>query len=229
MSGDNWQHSLPRSVWKLTRIIRSTRHALETLAVDADLLRVCAEDQQGLLIDRCDWQRAAGMLDAAAETMKCGVTWVFAGTDHGRRLLSGRAERLLRPRWVYEGHSSYPDALAWSGEGIRLLLTCAGDLRATSRYNLRQRRDTRDHFCPMVAIVDPDLNLCDRSCGGWDPAWLVRDAMSRICARQRVVPVVIFTARDVATINPSAVIKSFGLSGLMYLELPEGERCVRSI
>ena len=206
-----------RPLWTLTRIIRSSRRPLGTLQVDAELLRTCASDQQGLLIDRCDCKRAVAMLDEAAEAIDGGVAWVIATTDREQHLILRHAEG--QQCWVYDGHSLFRDAIAWPGQGAHMLLTGVGELRAASQHNLRRRPDALHHFCPFVAVVDPELTLCERPYDGWDPAWVVRDVLSRFCAVQQCVAVIIFTARDLATISPSTVQKSYGLSGLLYLDL----------
>lgn len=217
MSTGGWDRSIKRPLWTLTRIIRSTRRPLESFEVDAGVLRSCASDQQGLLIDRCDCKRAIAMLGDAAEAIDSGVAWVIAATDRDQHLILRRAQQ--QQCWVYDGHRFFRDASAWPGQGVRLLLTGVGELRAASQHNLRRRSDALHQFCPFIAVVDPELTLCERPYDGWDPAWVVRDVLSRFCAVQQCVTVVIFTARDLATISPSTVQKSYGLSGLLYLDL----------
>jgi hypothetical protein len=217
MSTAGWESSVVRPLWTLTRIVRSNRRFLERLAIDASVLRTCATDQQGLLIDRCDCRRSATMLDTAAGAIASGVAWVIAATERDQHIITARAGG--HQHWVHGGCSWFRDASTWVGRGIRLLLTSVGELRATSTHNLRRRLDTREHFCPFLAVVDPDLTLCERPYGNWDPAWVIRDMMSRICAVQQTVPIIIFTARDLATISPSTVQRSYGLSGLLYCDL----------
>ena len=217
MNTGGWDRSVRQPLWTLTRIVRSTRRPLHSLEVDAALLRSCASDQQGLLIDRCDCKRAFAMLNDAGKAMDSGVAWVIAATDRDQHLIARRAEQ--EECWIHDGHRCFRDASTWPNQGVRLLLTSVGELRAASQHNVRRRSDALGHFCPFIAVVDPELTLCERPCGGWDPAWVVRDVLSRLCAVQQTVAVMVFTARDLATISPSTVQKSYGLSGLLFLDL----------
>jgi len=218
--GEAWLRTLSRPLFNLTRIVRSTRQPLETFCVDAALLCRCAQDQQAILIDRCDVARIVGLLDDAGAAIGDGLIWVVTGTDGEHRRIRAEAERRQARHAVFDGHPKFLQPNGWANEGLSIYLSSATELRAPGERNPRRRKDVMDVFCPLFVVVDSDLALCTVPFGTtFDPAWAVRDAIARLRAVQRMLPLLILTGRDLATINPSSVQRAFGMSGLLYAEL----------
>src|SRR5689334_5663314 len=72
----------------LRRLVRSTRHALETVAIDGPMLRCSAIDHTGMMVDRCSALDALEIIMTAAQRVPDGLIWVVAGTvrDYERLL-----------------------------------------------------------------------------------------------------------------------------------------------
>lgn len=216
---DAWRRSVPSPLLNLTRIVRSTRKALETVALDAEALRTCAQEQQAMLVDRCDSGQTMRLLARAAHLVDDGVVWIITGTDRDHDRICAEAERQRVDSLVHCRHESFRNADEWEYAGLRLYLSSVVELREVGKYNPRRREDVRAQFCPLFVVFDSDLDLCSVPFGtSWDPAWAVRDAMARLCAVQQGVPLLILTTRDHSTINPSGVQRAFGLSGLLYFD-----------
>jgi hypothetical protein len=216
---DPWKHAVPRPLCNLNRVVRSTRRAIDTFTVDAAILRDCANEQQAMLVDRCDTKRAVYLRRCVADAISDGFVWIIAGTELDHHRLCAEAKRQGVDTLVHCGHDSFQDAGEWEYAGLRLYLSSTIELRAAGKYNPRWREDVHDRFCPLLVVYDSDLSLCSIPLGtSWDPAWAVRDVMARRCAAQKAVPLLILTQRDHATINPSGVQRAFGMSALLYFD-----------
>ena len=218
----NEQNIGPRSTnepfWRLKRLVRSTRQELETVWVDSDFLRTCAADQRSMVIGECDIRRSANLVSAASGRTGQDSVWVVAATEPERVRL---AEALGQSSGDCSPHirGGCRDGDCRGHEVEHLLLTSGPRLRATSPDNPRRCERLLHQRCRLFVIVDTHLNLCTVPFGTtWDPAWVVRDTMARLCAQGSQLAVVILTERRLLSLNPSRVQRAFGSSGLLYFE-----------
>ncbi len=167
---------------------------------------------KGCTLPAVTQKRAAELLLDGAQRVSMGLIWVVTANDEVYRTVRQVASSHVGPgdrsgeQLVYDVHPLYRDAERWEKAGLRLLLNTAAQLRDHTVGNPRKRKDVLGLFTPLIAVVDPDLSFC-RKWGDFDPAWVLRDLVSRLCVpdRQGAASTVVLTAAEPMAILPSTL------------------------
>ena len=211
-------------LWHARRVTREERHVLEEIAVDASFLDQCAENATAVVVNDCPPTDAAELICDATAFVSTGLVWAIASGEIAysalRKAAKNRLEdkRWAQPHQMYDAHPLFANAESWTSAGVRMLATTASSLRATMPKNPRKRQDVLKHSVSLVAIIDPELSLCSR----WrrfEYSWVIRDVVSRISASHGPTPLIVLTARPALSMNTKLVRTSFGVDGLIYLQI----------